>query len=566
MRQRSMSVYDPKDGNRLSKRFEGVVSDAEDQSDLESDDDTKDNINPVCQAGWSKTDYDVLLEKLRAVLPKKDTKKFSSRLQTINWTQIEVRNHSPADVEQTVKLVLAKIRRFRTLEEMLTDAPEVISKLLNAEKPKAPPSAYTLFMKENMPRWKGDGIDSKNLFKTASKEFHDMSVKKKRKYEEAAGRLKEEHKTALAKYYEEHPDMVVKQKTKRIQTNKTPFNLFLSARRETSDNITLAQARKEWEDLPHKKKLKYVQESFAAQSTGKWLNKKEQEMLDRFHGKPEFVGRNAFEFFIRKTRSRFEPLNMSGKTVQQKIREEYHKLSPREILDLKDEYALAREQYITQYRAYISNLPPDKQEAELEHIRSLTEKSTKPKQKKKDEVKVQPKEEEFYPGSADEDPPVAESTAIKKPTKAKKQKTTVTPVELEAAREKSPTKRPNESSPLRKQDVPEPSLPSKVKVAKVSEKKKKNVEVPREETLAVATTSSTNHSDTPKAQTKKRSSNESTPATATKRSKKQNATVQQEVKQEPLKEPEKPPSEQNRSLRNRRPVGISRGRANTNAQ
>ncbi|XP_053687538.1 nucleolar transcription factor 1-B-like [Sabethes cyaneus] len=543
MRQRSMSVFVPKDDNRFSKRFEGVVSDNEEQSDLESDNESKGDTKPDFRTGWTKTDYDDLLEKLKNLLPKKDTKKFTSRLQAIDWKEIEVRHHSPEDIKQTVDAVLAKIRRFRTLGEMLADAPDIINKLLSKEKPKPPASAYTLFMKENFPRWKEANLDMKDVFKVASKEFRDMSLKKRQKYEEASNRLKQEYKTNMEKYYAENPDMV-SQKAKRTRTSnkqltKTPFNLFLSSRRETED-ITLAEARKEWEDLPHKKKLKYVQQSFAAQSTGKWLNKKEQEMLDRFNGKPDFVGRNAFEFYVRKHRSQFDASTMGGKIVQQKIREEYHKLSPRDILDLKDEYALARDQYITQYRAFIANLPKDKQEAELEHLRSLTDKSSKPKQKVKDEVTKS--KEELYPGSNEEDPPVAESTTIKKPTKSKKQKPTDLPVKLEPVREKSPSKRPKQSSPLPsspKVVEADASSSSNAKTKKPADKKKKNVEDSSSDTLAAVTTSSSNNGETKKAQATKRSSNETAMSPVEKKSRKQ--TIKEETK-DPPKEPEKPPA------------------------
>lgn len=90
-----MSVYQPRDDNRLSKKFEGVVSDVEGQSDSEEE---EEDITEAKDEGtveaWTKADYDLLVEKLRGVLPKKDTKKAKSTLQHINWEEIQIRHHS----------------------------------------------------------------------------------------------------------------------------------------------------------------------------------------------------------------------------------------------------------------------------------------------------------------------------------------------------------------------------------------------------------------------------------------------------------------------------------------
>ncbi|XP_058463333.1 nucleolar transcription factor 1-like [Malaya genurostris] len=440
LRKRSMSVFVPKHDNRLSKRFEGVASDNERHSDSEIDEDD-DNLHTSIDEkshelepiDWTKADYDMLLEKLRSALPKKDIRKFDRTLQSINWEEIIIPNHSSEEVKKVTESLIDKVRRFRTLSEMLNDVPDIINKLLSAGKPKIPPHAYALYMKDNLARYRSSNMDMKNIFKIVSQEFQELSDKNKRKYEECAKRLKNEYKAKLLQYYEDHPEMKPLRKVKKKEPTKTPFNLFFHSRRETIE-ISLVQARKEWEALPIKKKLKYIRESFASENAGKLLNKKEQEMLDRDHGKPEFVGRNAFELFARKQRTQPDMLLLTGKERELKIRKDYKELTKQEKDELKVEYTTAREKYITQYRKYIEKLPVEKREAEIEHIRSLTEIKRKEKPEKKKEDKKannSGKVLELYPGSGDFDQPVAESTTIKK-AKTKKSSTKVTEIERQS--------------------------------------------------------------------------------------------------------------------------------------
>ncbi|XP_058827275.1 nucleolar transcription factor 1-like isoform X2 [Topomyia yanbarensis] len=635
LRQRSMSVFVPKDDNRFSKRFEGVASDNDAHSDSEIDEDDDDlhrSIDTKSHGGlervdWTKGDYDMLVEKLRAALPKKDTKKFNRTLQTINWEEIEVGNHSSEDVKNVAESLIAKIRRFRTLGEMLNDIPELVNKLLSAEKPKAPPNAYALFVKENLLRYKSASIDMKNVFKVAAKEFHKLSDKKKKKFEDNAARLKQEYSNKMAKYYEDHPDMTPQKRTKRKEPNKTPFNLFYRARRETSSNISMLQLRKEWEELPIKKKLKYIRESFASESAGKHLNKKEQEILDRDHGKPEFIGRNVFELYARKQRTQSEMLALSGKEREQQIRKDYKALTNQERLDLKAEYAEAREKYITQYRAYIEKLPVERREAEIEHIRGLTE------SKKRDKKLTNSADNasDLYSGSGNEDPPIAESTTIKK-VKSKKQPSLPESSAVEVKRESScepsasPSKRSKPAAELTmkapvlvppliiskkktktdsssdeaskqrnkkdnftleiKRDQPNKSTKSgteleklpkeescvdmpSTSISKKSKKKSKIASSSDEAPEPLVSASPTKNGSVMK-ESKKRSSMENVQSQVEqKKSKTSTKKGNQDVPkpaQEPLKEPERPPGEKNLTLPGRSKHSKRHTRANTTRQ
>ncbi|XP_055594097.1 nucleolar transcription factor 1-like [Uranotaenia lowii] len=440
MRKRSMSMFSPRGDNRLSKKFEGIQSDQENRSDSEDEDEQENNVmlSPTKSvldepedtnlADWGKSDYDQLLDKLKAALPKKEQHSYKSTLQGIDWSKVSIAGRSTKEIQNTTNALVAKVRKYRTLAEILGDIPELVTKLLTVNKPKPPLSAYNMFMKDF--KEQNEHIKGTDVFRQGAIEFKALSEKKRKRYDEAAERAKVKYKKSLEQYYIDNPELAPKPKDKTSRKGKssskelvkTPFNLFYQSRRETSDNITIQQARKEWEELAFKKKLKYIQQSFEAESSDdasrkKLLNKKEQQMLETFHGKPEFMGRSAFEYFKRKMRPTVE--NMTPQGRERRLIDMYKELSEKAVLDLKREYLDAREKYVKKYQAYIEKLPEDKRQAEIDVLMSLTQKNKK-KRKPDDPTVADPQDEETgYPESAEDDPPTAESTTIAKKSKKK---------------------------------------------------------------------------------------------------------------------------------------------------
>lgn len=177
-------------------------------------------------------------------------------------------------------------------------------------------------------------------------------------------------------------------------------------------------------------------------------------MLDHDLGKPEFVGRNVYEFYCRKVRSQYETI-VNGTERKNQIRSDYKKLDAKEHLQLKLEFHEARSAFVFQYQQYIQKLPKDKQQAEIDFLKTISDKTTtkdRPKPDKKEQPTSAMKDELHSADSADEEPPAAESTTInKKLTTAKKAKKTskfegsgedVKP----PAQQVSPKKRPKSSA------------------------------------------------------------------------------------------------------------------------
>lgn len=578
MRKRSMSVYLPRDDQQL-KKFEGVVSDVDAGSDSEEEE--EEDINETKEEGtiesWTKADYDLLVEKIRAALPKKDVKKAKSTLQHINWEDIQIRQHSPEEVQRVALSLVAKVRTYRTLGEMLNDVPEVVNKLLSVDKPKPPLTAYSLFMKDHIPQCSS----TKDAFKTASKAFAELSAKKKKKYEEAAAQAKAEYQQKLAQFYEEHPEMIPAPKTSksgrargrtvegsnktqlRRERTRTPFNLFYESRLETVPGISLQACRQEWEELGVKDKLPFIRQSFETREDTKLLNKKEQELLAKAQGKPEFVGRNVFDYFRRQNRSKYDDLG--GKEREQKLANEYKQLSERQQLDLKVAFFAAKDEYVAQYQKYIKALPEDKQKAEIEYLQSISSGSAGKKDKAARKEKKSKDDEQHYPGSADEDPPVAESTTIKKhqtqpsakdKKTSKKKSAEPVPPPVEEESDEDYVEKPPMPSPTKKSRMEPPPSPSKkatVPKPEPAEKKKKQSKRALEQQFAPSSgdESSSSQKNGRKRHTEPEEEEEDeeeevapTPVVedAGKKSKKKAKKDQETAKKKPLPEPERPPT------------------------
>lgn len=185
-----------------------VASDNELQSESENEEfvpeihleETKEEVE--LSEGWNKQEYETLVQQLKGSLPKKDTRKWKTSLEAVDWQQIKVGKRPNDEVERVAKEIIAKVRTFRTLSEILADMPDVVSKLLCATRPKPPLTAYSLFVKEKLPQLREEHKELKvqQIFKLIPELFKGLSAKKRRRYETDAAKKKEEYQAQLQKF------------------------------------------------------------------------------------------------------------------------------------------------------------------------------------------------------------------------------------------------------------------------------------------------------------------------------------------------------------------------------
>uniref|UniRef100_A0A182T7H2 Uncharacterized protein n=1 Tax=Anopheles maculatus TaxID=74869 RepID=A0A182T7H2_9DIPT len=113
MRKRSLSVaYErPTKVEQISKKFEGVPS----EPDTESEEENEELDNVETASDWTLADYKKLVEQLRSVLPRKDNRKHSSVLKKIDWDRVAFDEHTSEEVKAVANELINKIRKHRTL-------------------------------------------------------------------------------------------------------------------------------------------------------------------------------------------------------------------------------------------------------------------------------------------------------------------------------------------------------------------------------------------------------------------------------------------------------------------
>lgn len=69
-----------------------------------------------------------LLNRMELAIPENDCSSYTKRVEKLDWESIAFENYSAADCKATWTLLLKKIRRFRLLKELITDAKECLLK------------------------------------------------------------------------------------------------------------------------------------------------------------------------------------------------------------------------------------------------------------------------------------------------------------------------------------------------------------------------------------------------------------------------------------------------------
>lgn len=383
MRPRSLSVACDKSG-MISKKFEGVTSDHEDDSDSDSDETVAD-----VKSDFLFADYEKLVSQIRATLPSVDTKKAEFRLKNLDWKSVAFDGHSPDTLRDVSFKVFKSVRKFRTLEEVLNDFIAVAKKLMLARKPKAPRNPFNFFMKEHYTAYKQahPELTSTNLFKKIAEEFKLISMKKKRKYEQLAEEAKRAYKIELEKFYEENPNAIVKKKRKlpakkgeRPLKKATPFNLFRrEKRKEEGRKLSHVELKALWEKLEFDQKMKYIREGYSLDKSR--LTKDEKGLMATALGKPDLVPRTAFEYYLRNHVDKDNTISVLKWRKQAAV--EFKKLPKVRKLEVELAMRRARANYVKKYQEYIEKLPADDKQVEIDFLQSYITSTMDKEEKKK---------------------------------------------------------------------------------------------------------------------------------------------------------------------------------------
>ncbi|EEC15746.1 high mobility group protein, putative, partial [Ixodes scapularis] len=345
---------------------------------------------------WSLEDLGHLVANLASCLPPNDLIKYNTMVEKLDWEKVRFGSYSAADCKDKWTQVMQKLRRYRTLTDLVIDARDWLKQPWPAgnstaagsrrpkhpDLPKKPMTPYFRFYHEKREKYSRENPDLSmtELAKLISKKFQELSDKKKLL---RARQNRKAHPEVFADPPHKHPQAANSSPCPPDavpEKPQTPVQLFTLdrlkkpdfSRKEAHDVI-----RKQWAALSDGKRLKWIRRSlqdqqryemevaeysqaypgFKAASVKPILSKAEQEFKDKCDGKPERPPNSGYSLFSRimlrqlknvPAKEKMAEISRLWKALGQGERDSYNKQATRANAKYKEKYA-----------AYLSNLPEE---------------------------------------------------------------------------------------------------------------------------------------------------------------------------------------------------------------
>uniref|UniRef100_A0A8C4TFQ6 Upstream binding transcription factor n=1 Tax=Erpetoichthys calabaricus TaxID=27687 RepID=A0A8C4TFQ6_ERPCA len=282
---------------------------------------------------WPKEDLLHLLENMKLNIPPNDVSKFKTSESHLNWDKVAFNHHTGDMCRQKWLQISNKIRKFRTLTELIVDAEDQVQNPYKGKKlkqhpdfPKKPLTPYFRFFTEKRAKYAKlhPEMSSLDLTKILSKKYKELPEKKKMKYIEDFQREKRRVRAR------EHPDLMENLKRSDVPDKpKTPQQLWYNhekkaylknypdaTTKEIKENLT-----KQWTQLSDKKRLKWINKSLEQQKqyevglmrvyvhqhpelnisqeviSKSTLTKAERQLKDKFAGRPTRPPPNCYSMY-----------------------------------------------------------------------------------------------------------------------------------------------------------------------------------------------------------------------------------------------------------------------------
>lgn len=250
-----------------------------------------------------------LIDQLLKLQPADDIVPCRNSLQQIDWDRIQIKNHSTDELKDLLNRMLAKIRKLRSLTEVLQDAKESLkTPRLCPDFPIKPPASFTLFIREKSQelKAKNNGKLPPDLLKKASVMYSELSAAEREAYVRRAKEMMDTYKEEVLKFEMEHPELkyakpkVVKGKNVDLK----PFRLFMEKNRNTfHPGLTgIAEARTAYIQLPIQERVKYIKQYLKQDSLRLFtdLSMSDRQVYLEYLGAPSKITSGGFGLFLKK--------------------------------------------------------------------------------------------------------------------------------------------------------------------------------------------------------------------------------------------------------------------------
>ncbi|XP_054581090.1 upstream-binding factor 1-like protein 1 [Eptesicus fuscus] len=174
------------------------------------------------QGQWPKEDIVMLLDLLKNNLPSNDKHSFKTTQSHMDWGKVAFKGYSAEMCKLKWLEISRKIRKYRTLTELVLEAKEHVKNSNKSKKlkkhpdmPKQPLTPYLRFFKKNRLEYSQmyPKLNNQELTKVMSEKYKELPEERRRKYIEDFQKEKQEFQEKLAQFRKDHPDLVQNSKT-----------------------------------------------------------------------------------------------------------------------------------------------------------------------------------------------------------------------------------------------------------------------------------------------------------------------------------------------------------------
>ncbi|KAG8566501.1 hypothetical protein GDO81_013275 [Engystomops pustulosus] len=370
------------------------------------------------QEQWSQEDMLTLLETMKTILPSQDSSKYKTTESHLDWEKLSFKNYTGIMCRQKWIEISNEIRKFRTLSELIQDAEEHVKNPYKGKKlkkhpefPKKPLTPYFRFFMEKRAKYATLHPEMSNLdlTKILSKKYKELPDKKKTKYIEDFQREKQDFDKNMAKFREEHPELVQTTKKPDVpEKPKTPQQLwynherkvFLKMKPDASTKEVKDSLGKQWSQLPDKKRLKWIHKALEQRKqyedimrdyiqkhpemniseegmVRSTLTKAERQLKDKFDGRPTKPPPNSYSLYCAELMANMKDVpstermvlcSQRWKLLSQKEKDAYHKKCEQK-----------KKEYEVELLRFLESLPEEEQKRVLseEKMFGLAKKNAK---------------------------------------------------------------------------------------------------------------------------------------------------------------------------------------------
>uniref|UniRef100_A0A4W2CFB9 Nucleolar transcription factor 1 n=1 Tax=Bos indicus x Bos taurus TaxID=30522 RepID=A0A4W2CFB9_BOBOX len=293
---------------------------------------------PKGQDRWSQEDMLTLLECMKNNIPSNDSSKFKTTESHMDWEKVAFKDFSGDMCKLKWVEISNEVRKFRTLTELILDAQEHVKNPYKGKKlkkhpdfPKKPLTPYFRFFMEKRAKYAKLHPEMSNLdlTKILSKKYKELPEKKKMKYIQDFQREKQEFERNLARFREDHPDLIQNAKKSDIpEKPKTPQQLWYTHEKKVYLKVRPDEIMR---DYIQKHPELNISEEGITKST---LTKAERQLKDKFDGRPTKPPPNSYSLYCAELMANMKDVpstermvlcSQQWKLLSQKEKDAYHK-------------------------------------------------------------------------------------------------------------------------------------------------------------------------------------------------------------------------------------------------